>query len=102
MVLGTGKLIDMERVARVFISPRKRAQETFAILTEREESASDSRVERETTEELREWEYGLYEGLLTKEIRKGRKERGLDRSREWDIWSDGCEEGECVFLFPCN
>lgn len=43
---------------------------------------------------MREWEYGLYEGLLTAEIRNGRRERGLDGEREWDIWHDGCEGGE--------
>jgi probable phosphoglycerate mutase len=48
----------------------------------------------EVTENLREWEYGLYEGKLTKEIRAERKQRGLDKKREWDIWTDGCEEGE--------
>lgn len=45
-------------------------------------------------ERIREWEYGLYEGKLTAEIRAGRKERGLDRERAWNIWDDGCEEGE--------
>jgi sedoheptulose-bisphosphatase len=45
-------------------------------------------------EGVREWEYGLYEGLKTKAIRDQRKSRGLDREKEWDIWRDGCEEGE--------
>lgn len=47
-----------------------------------------------TTNELAEWDYGKYEGLLTKEIRARRKERGLDNERSWDIWKDGCEDGE--------
>lgn len=47
-----------------------------------------------TTEALAEWEYGLYEGLVTREIREGRRARGLDAGGEWDIWRDGCEEGE--------
>ena len=47
-----------------------------------------------TTDSLAEWDYGAYEGLLTSEIRAGRKERGLDKEREWDIWRDGCEGGE--------
>jgi len=46
------------------------------------------------TEDVREWEYGAYEGLMTAQIRAGRKERGLDKDRDWDIWHDGCEEGE--------
>jgi len=48
----------------------------------------------ETTEDIREWEYGAYEGLLTAQIRATRKEHGLDKERPWDIWVDGCEEGE--------
>jgi broad specificity phosphatase PhoE len=51
---------------------------------------------KEITNELAEWEYGLYEGLLTRDIRVGRKNRGLDKDKEWDIWRDGCEGGEYV------
>ena len=39
----------------------------------------------EITEDIREWEYGMYEGLLTGQIRKGRSERGLDTERPWNI-----------------
>lgn len=48
------------------------------------------------TEEIAEWGYGDYEGLLTKEIVTQRKERGLDKEKPWDIWRDGCEGGEYV------
>ena len=48
----------------------------------------------ETTEDIREWEYGAYEGLLTAQIRAARKEKGLDGERPWNIWVDGCVEGE--------
>jgi len=48
----------------------------------------------EVTEDIREWEYGAYEGLLTAQIRAARKERGLDKDRPWNIWIDGCEDGE--------
>jgi sedoheptulose-bisphosphatase len=48
----------------------------------------------EITDDIREWEYGLYEGLLPGQIKEGRKERGLDQARPWDIWRDGCEDGE--------
>ena len=43
------------------------------------------------TEEVAEWNYGDYEGLLTKEIKALRKARGRDQEREWDIWRDGTE-----------
>jgi probable phosphoglycerate mutase len=38
-----------------------------------------------------------YEGLLTKEIRSKRQSNGLDSDRNWDIWRDGCEDGEYAF-----
>jgi broad specificity phosphatase PhoE len=93
VVVGAGKVIDPSKLARVYISPRTRARRTYELLF-------DSAMQRdlaskvETTEDIREWEYGAYEGLLTKEIRDGRKRRGLDGDREWDIWHDGCEDGE--------
>jgi sedoheptulose-bisphosphatase len=31
---------------------------------------------------------------LPVEIKEGRKKRGLDEGRPWDIWLDGCEDGE--------
>lgn len=72
---------------KVYSSPRIRARKTCGILL-----GEDRDVE--VTEDIREWEYGLYEGLLTAQIREARKGRGLDSEREWDIWTDGCEEGE--------
>ncbi|TLD35987.1 sedoheptulose 1-7-bisphosphatase-like [Venturia nashicola] len=87
IVYGPGKLIDPAHLAKIFVSPRIRASQTFEILT-------DGEGPKEIVEELSEWSYGLYEGLLTKQIRKARKERGLDKEKEWDIWRDGCEEGE--------
>ena len=95
--MGSGKLIDPSKLAHVFISPRKRAQATFELLFEsvdKEQLLKGSKVS--TTEALAEWDYGKYEGLLTKEIRAGRRERGLDKDRPWDIWRDGCEDGEYV------
>jgi broad specificity phosphatase PhoE len=49
-----------------------------------------------TTEKLTEWNYGQYEGLLTDQIRTLRRDHGLDQERPWDIWKDGCEDGELV------
>jgi len=46
----------------------------------------------EVREEIREWDYGDYEGITTPEIRRLRKEQGLDPA--WDIWRDGCPGGE--------
>jgi len=45
----------------------------------------------ETTQDIREWDYGDYEGITSKEIQKQREKDGLP---PWDIWSDGCPNGE--------
>ena len=95
MLIGPGKLIDPGRLAHVFISPRKRAQQSFDFLFDG--AGKKSLLERRsvtTTEALAEWDYGAYEGLLTKEIRARRESQGLDKEKPWDIWRDGCEDGE--------
>ena len=97
ILVGPGKLIDPTKLTHVFVSPRKRAQTTFELLfggAGKEALFKERKVT--TTEELAEWDYGKYEGLVTKEIRARRKEQGLDKDRPWDIWRDGCEEGESV------
>ncbi len=89
------KVIGPRKLAHVFISPRKRAQTTFDLLfggIGEETLLQEKKVT--TTEELAEWDYGKYEGLLTEEIRARRKELGLDKESPWDIWRDGCEDGE--------
>lgn len=93
-----------------FVSPRKRAQRTFELLNlgfqdlpwkphgsgaadagaPLPSSPCNARVE--ITEDIREWDYGDYEGITSAEIRKLRKEQGL--SEQWDIWKDGCPGGE--------
>ena len=92
-VVGPGKIIDPSKLGHLFISPRTRARRTFELLFD---GSSQEELESkfEITEDIREWEYGAYEGLLTAQIRAGRKERGLDTERPWNIWTDGCEDGE--------
>jgi broad specificity phosphatase PhoE len=46
----------------------------------------------QVTDSIREWDYGAYEGRVTKEITADRASRGL--GSDWDIWRDGCEGGE--------
>ena len=92
-VVGQGKLIDPSKLTKVFISPRTRAQRTFELLFD--DAAKEALKEKvEITEDIREWEYGAYEGVTPTDIRKQRKEKGLDTERPWDIWHDGCEDGE--------
>ena len=95
ILVGPGKLIDPSKLDHVFVSPRKRARTTFDLLFDgvgNEALFKEGRVS--TPHELAEWDYGQYEGLLTNEIRARRKEQGLDKEAPWDIWRDGCEDGE--------
>jgi broad specificity phosphatase PhoE len=96
-LVGPGKPLDPRRLARVFVSPRKRARKTFELLVQH--SSSMVPIEKvEATTVIAEWDYGDYEGLKAEEIREKRGTKGLDSEREWNIWSDGCEGGESVAL----
>ncbi len=64
----------------VLTSPMQRARETCAIAG----YGDQARVE----EGLREWDYGVYEGRTTKEIRE--TEPG------WSVWKDPIQSGETV------
>ena len=91
VLVGSGRLIEPSNLAHIFCSPRKRAQQTLRLLFGDSTAGSTTIT---TTEEIAEWDYGKYEGLVTKEIHSRRKEQGLDRETPWDIWRDGCEGGE--------
>lgn len=62
----------------VLTSPLARARETCALVGLGEDA--------DVREELREWDYGEYEGLTTPQIHE------IDP--EWDLWRDGCPGGE--------
>ena len=62
----------------VLCSPLLRARETC-------ERAGFGAV-AQTCDELREWDYGAYEGLTTPEIH--------ERDADWLLWRDGCPGGE--------
>lgn len=95
MIVGSGRLIDPAKLAHVYISPRRRAMQTFEIaFSDADKQALKDSQKVSETDRLAEWDYGLYEGLLTKQIRALRKDHGLDTESEWDIWRDGCENGE--------
>jgi broad specificity phosphatase PhoE len=64
--------------ARVLSSPLVRALETVRLAGLGERA--------ETREELREWDYGEYEGLTTAQIHADRP--------GWLLWRDGCPGGE--------
>ena len=64
----------------VLVSPMIRARETCAIVG----LEGQAKVE----EALREWDYGVYEGRTTKEIR--------EEKPEWSVWKDEIVGGEAV------
>ena len=66
--------------ARVLSSPLSRALETCRL------AGLDDRVE--VTDDLREWDYGNYEGRRTVDIR--------DERPGWSLWADGVPAGETV------
>lgn len=77
---GLGARLREFTFARVLTSPLGRARETCAAagLGDRAEVADD----------LREWDYGDYEGLRTADIRQ--------RRPGWLLWRDGVTGGETV------
>lgn len=95
IAVGPSKLIDPSKLGMCWVSPRTRAQHTFSLLFGPEQEGKlREQGKFKTTEQLAEWDYGAYEGLKPAEIRELRAGKGLDKDRKWDIWRDGCEDGE--------
>lgn len=69
--------LDPRDIGIVFVSPRIRAHKTFHLLFEHLPKFPDHII----TEQVREWDYGNYEGLFKEEI--------LAKQPGWDIWRDG-------------
>ncbi|KAL9001537.1 MAG: hypothetical protein Q9169_000112 [Polycauliona sp. 2 TL-2023] len=92
-LVGPGKLIDPASIAHVWVSPRKRARQTCQLIFNGVDDITDKLT---LTNDIAEWDYGDYEGLVADEIRARRKEKGLDRERDWSVWRDGCEGGEYI------
>ncbi|KAH6973414.1 histidine phosphatase superfamily [Ilyonectria sp. MPI-CAGE-AT-0026] len=104
-LVGNDRLIAPKKIAHIYVSPRKRAQRTFELLNlgledplpwkphgETEGDGLPCQAKIEITEDIREWDYGDYEGVTSPEIRKIRAEQGYEGT--WDIWRDGCPGGE--------
>ena len=64
--------------ALVLTSPLRRAVETCEL--------AGLRATAQIRDDLREWDYGEYEGRTTAEIQ--------DRRPGWSLWRDGCPDGE--------
>ncbi|KAI2634710.1 phosphoglycerate mutase-like protein [Hypomontagnella submonticulosa] len=105
-LVGNDRLIVPKQLAHIYVSPRKRAQRTFELLNlgiadplpwkvhgeKLPEVGIDCSARVEVTEDIREWDYGDYEGITSPEIRAIREKQGL--TQRWDIWRDGCAFGE--------
>ena len=72
--------LNRRKFALVLVSPLQRARETCRL-------AGYGNVAR-TTDDLKEWDYGSYEGRTTPEIRRDRA--------DWSLWRDGAIQGESV------
>ncbi len=106
-LVGHDRLIVPEHLAHIYVSPRKRAQRTLELLglgckepmpwqqhghiPQTEHEATEAKIQ--VTDQIREWDYGDYEGLKPAEIKKKRDENG---EGTWLIWKDGCPGGEYV------
>ncbi|KAL4805851.1 histidine phosphatase superfamily [Aspergillus unguis] len=104
-LVGNDRLIAPKKLVKVYVSPRTRAQRTLELLeigcrerlpwTEKRKPESEEPIRTEAkvevTEAVREWDYGDYEGLTSKQIRE---QRAKDGKQGWDIWRDGCPGGE--------
>jgi hypothetical protein len=92
-----------------YVSPRQRAQRTLELLNvahlaqlpwpphgEPYCANAPCHAKIEVTDDIREWDYGDYEGLTSPAIRALRRQQGLDVDGgvRWDIWRDGCPGGE--------
>ncbi len=75
---GLGGELAERSFAVVLTSPLARAVETCRLAGLGEQA--------QLRDDLREWDYGDYEGLTTVEIRQDRP--------EWWLWRDGCPGGE--------
>lgn len=75
---ASAPLVQAMPIDRVVCSPLQRARETCSLLDLGREPTIDP--------DLVEWNYGIYEGITTKEIR--------ETVPDWTVWFGGCPEGE--------
>jgi broad specificity phosphatase PhoE len=78
LALRLAPRLEGQTFALVLTSPLRRAIETCEL--------AGLGARAQIRDDLREWDYGDYEGLTTAEIRR--------RRPGWSLWSDGCPNGE--------
>jgi broad specificity phosphatase PhoE len=77
---AVGKMLAGKQFTAVYVSPMTRARETCRIA-----GYSEGAI---VTDDLREWNYGLYEGLTSTEIQK--------TAPGWTIWTGTPPGGETI------
>jgi probable phosphoglycerate mutase len=89
-----------------YVSPRKRAQRTLELLylgceeklpwqEQRDAGGVRTEAKVQITEDIREWDYGEYEGITSHQVHELRRKQGIGGPKgAWDIWKDGCPGGE--------
>lgn len=115
-LVGPDRLIDLRHIEKVYVSPRKRALQTLDLILKNcsNQPLPIPQLNTIKTEQIREWDYGNYEGLTTKQINENRIKNGIAEKltstsstsssndnhnqhpqyKPWSIWRDGCEGGE--------
>jgi len=73
-----GQHLQRYSFSRVFTSPLQRAARTCALAGYEEVAVADN--------DLVEWDYGAFEGMLTADIRR--------QHPDWELFRDGCPGGE--------
>ena len=73
-------MLEEKKFKKIYCSPLLRAKETCEI--------AGFEKEAEILEDLVEWDYGIYEGMTTVEIK--------DMHPKWNIFRDGAEGGESI------
>ncbi|MEN9879045.1 MAG: hypothetical protein RLZZ158_2084 [Cyanobacteriota bacterium] len=75
---GLAPLLAGQHFAQVWVSPLQRARRTCEL--------AGLGAQAQPNENLREWDYGSYEGITTAEIRQ--------TVPGWSVWTHGCPGGE--------
>lgn len=81
-----GRFLDGRRFALVLCSPLRRAYETCRLAGYGDAASM--------TDDLLEWDYGIYEGKTTQEVR-------LEQPG-WSIWTTSVAEGESIEQVGCR
>ncbi|CAG8747723.1 14400_t:CDS:10 [Dentiscutata erythropus] len=79
--------IEPKNITQIYVSPRKRAQQTLSLINLPEKE----KIPVFTEPNISEWSYGDYEGITAHEIRS-------TKFAFWDIWQviHGCPNGETI------